>query len=193
MDRKKIVWVLFVLVAFAQQYVPAKMILDREEVLSTGTEYKFETAPIDPSDPFRGKYITLRYAENTIQVKDDKNWTIGEPIYVSLEKDGNGFAKITAVTKERPNDGKDFFKAEVSYITGNGSNNLIIDYPFDRYYMEESKAYEAELSHRRAQQDTSQVTYALVNIKNGNAVLKDVLINGIPIREIVKKELQNKD
>lgn len=36
------------------------------------------------------------------------------------------------------------------------------------------------------QRDTSQITYAVVSIKNGNAVLKDVMINGTSIIEIVK-------
>ena len=68
---------------------------------------------------------------------------------------------------------------------------LAIDYPFDRYYMEESKAYDAELTYRKSQLDTSQIAYALVSIKDGEAVLKDVLINGVSIREIVIKEREN--
>ena len=52
--------------------------------------------------------------------------------------------------------------------------------------MEESKAYEAELTYRQSQRDTTKLTYALVSIKNGDAVLKDVLIDGISIKEIVE-------
>jgi hypothetical protein len=59
--------------------------------------------------------------------------------------------------------------------------------------MEESKAEEAELIHRKSQQDKSQVTYALVSIKDGDAVLKDVLINGTSISEIVKRNQKNKE
>ncbi|HMB62545.1 MAG TPA: hypothetical protein VKN36_05700, partial [Eudoraea sp.] len=68
------------------------------------------------------------------------------------------------------------------------------DYPFDRFYMEESKANEAELTYRQSQRDTSKITYALVRIKNGEAVLKDVMIDGISIRELVKtKEEEYKE
>ena len=58
--------------------------------------------------------------------------------------------------------------------------------------MEESKAYDAELTYTQSSRDTNSVTYALVNIKNGESVLKDVMINGVPIREIVKQEQQNR-
>lgn len=52
--------------------------------------------------------------------------------------------------------------------------------------MEETKAYEAEQAYIQSQQDTTKITYALVKIKNGNAVLKDVIIDGTSIKEIVK-------
>ena len=61
MNKKILLISAFVLVVLVQLYVPAKMIWGREEVLNTGTEYKFRTAPIDPNDVFRGKYINLNY------------------------------------------------------------------------------------------------------------------------------------
>lgn len=54
MTNKKTLLSVFILVAIVQLYVPAKMILDREDILDTGKEYKFKTEPIDPNDPFRG-------------------------------------------------------------------------------------------------------------------------------------------
>lgn len=84
-------------------------------------------------------------------------------------------------------------KAKVAYVTDNGTNRLTIDYPFDRFYMEESKARDAEMAYRESQLDTTQTTYALVKIKAGEAVLKEVMINGIPIREIVADRLKNQN
>ncbi len=192
MNSKKILLTAFILVALAQLYVPAKMILDKEDVLDTGTEYRFKTAPIDPNDPFRGKYITLSYDENTVEIPNKQDWIRGETIYVFFMTDNDGFAKIKSILKEKPTNNQDFLKAKVGYVSGNGTNKLTIDYPFDRYYMEESKAYDAELTYRQSQLDTNQITYALVNIKNGDAVLKDVLIDGTSIREIVKLNQENK-
>lgn len=190
MISKKIILPLFIVVALAQLYVPFKMIFDREEILETGTEYKFSTTPIDPHDPFRGKYIILSYKDNVAAVKDEKIWFTGETVYVSLVKDEAGFAKIASVSKEKPSENKDFIKAAVSAVSSDATNKLTIYFPFDRYYMEESKAYDAELVYIKSLQDTTQIAYALVSVKEGEAVLKDVLIDGISIKEIVKEKQQ---
>jgi len=186
MNSKYSLLTAFILVALAQIYVPIRMILDKENVLANGTEYKFKTAPVDPVDPFRGKYITLNYEGNTVEIQNEKDWMIGERIYVSLMADNEGFAQITSVSKEKPKDNQDYIKAKVDFVTDDGSNKLTIFYPFDRYYMEETKALKAEQTYIQAQIDTNQITYALIRIKDGDAVLKDVLIDGISIKEIVK-------
>ncbi|MGK0379950.1 MAG: putative membrane-anchored protein [Patiriisocius sp.] len=191
MISKKILLSVFILVALAQLFVPAKMILDREDILETGTEYKFKTEPIDPNDPFRGKYINLNYKEDAIEIQNEMEWLRGETIYVFLTTDNQGFAKIQSVSKENPNNEQAYLKTKVDYVTSNGSNKLTLYLPFDRYYMEESKAYDAELAYRESQVDTNKVAYALVIIKEGEAVLKDVFIDGVSIREIVKNRKEN--
>ena len=185
--NNKIILPAFILIALVQLYVPARMIWNKEKVLDIGTVYKFKTVPIDPNDPFRGKYIILNFEGNTFQVENKNDWTRGEYIYVYLIKDINGFAQINSVTKEKLTVNQDFIKTKVRYVARDSSNRITVEYPFNRYYMEESKAYEAGLTYRQFQKDTTNLTYALVSIKNGEAVLKDVLINGTPIREIVKE------
>lgn len=192
MYSKKILLAIFIIVALAQIFTPVKMIMDKEDILNTGKEYRFRTAPIDPHDPFRGKYIRLRYKENTVKIYNEKNWRSGEEIYVILTTDKEGFAKIKSISKEKQTNNNDYLKAKVSHVTRNNRNKLTIGYPFDRFYMEESKAQEAELTYRRTQIDTTQITYGVVMIKNGDAVLKDVMINGTSIREIVKARLEEK-
>lgn len=185
MNNKKVIFIGFILLVFVQLFVPAKMIFDQENVLKTGTEYKFLTRPIDPNDPFRGKYITLSYKNNTYQIREENDWMSREEVYVVLTNDKDGFAKIKSVSKEEPPATLDFIKAKIRYI--NSKNKMVIDFPFDRYYMEESKALEAEKAYNESQRDTSQITYALVNVRAGQSVLKDVQINGISIKEIVKE------
>lgn len=187
MNSKKILLIAFVLVALAQLAIPVKMILDKEDILDNGTLYKFRTAPIDPNDPFRGKYIALTFKENTVEIKDGEEWAMGETIYVSLTTDDKGFAKIDFVSKEMPEGQTDCIKAKVRYVAEDSTRSLFIDYPFDRFYMEESKAMEAEITYQQLLADTARVTYALVSIKNGEAVLSDVQIDGISIVEMVNK------
>ncbi|MGE5317415.1 MAG: GDYXXLXY domain-containing protein [Chloroflexota bacterium] len=160
--------------------------------MNQGTLYKFMTAPVDPNDPFRGKYIALTFQENVVELKNKEEWTMGETIYIGLTTDNNGYAKIESVSKEMPAGHPDVIKAKVRYVREDGPRELIIDDPFDRYYMEESKAAEAEITYRQLLADTSKVTYALVSVKEGEAVLNDVQIDGISLIGIVNNKQKEK-
>ena len=193
MKYKKIAVTVFILTCLAQLFVPAKMIFDREDILNSGTEYKFRTEPLDPNDPFRGKYITLRYTDNVFPVDSPGYWADKGEIYVQLKKDEDGFAIIENIWEEAPDKG-DYVIAKVSrniaastLFDPTHKKSITIQYPFNRFYMEEYKAPDAEKTYREAARDTGQTTYALVNIKDGEAVLKDVMIDGKSIKDIVKE------
>ncbi len=113
-------------------------------------------------------------------------WYQGDPVYVILTTDEKGFAKIKSLTKDQPAGEDGYVKASISYIINDTMSHVTIQYPFERFYMEESKAANAELAYNEALRDSLQITYALVSIKDGDAVIRDVLINGIPIREAAK-------
>lgn len=184
MKTKKILIIAFALTAVLQVIVPLKMIYDSEMTERHGVVYKFKTKPIDPTDPFRGKYITLSYDISSIPTKDT-TWLRNEKVYVSIAPDADGFAKVGNVTREEPENG-DYITTKVDYYYG---KDLNIELPFDRYYMEESKAYEAEVAYMNYTRDTTtfKPAYALVALRNGNAVLKDVIIDGMPIKDYVLK------
>lgn len=185
--KNKIILPAFFLMVLAQLYVPASMIFHSQTALAEGNEFMFKTAPIDPSDPFRGKYIVLSFEENAMQVTNAESWNPGDPIFVLLTTNENGFAKISAITKEEPLDMEDYVEATIGYIVPDSLSIVTVQYPFDRFYMEESKAEHAELAYNEAALDSNQVTYALVAVKKGIAVVKDVYINGVPVREAAMK------
>ncbi len=185
-------FILFLIVVAAQIIVPTHMIFNREDVLNTGIAYKFKTKPIDPADPFRGKYITLNF-EVDQYITEDTTWVRDEVIYVYLDIDSLGFAEVNTVSKEiLPDIDKDFVEAKVNWYVGY-SKELNIDFPFNRFYMEESKAYTAEVVVRENLRDSLlQNVYALVYVKEGESVLKDVIIDDIPIKDYVEQnELEN--
>lgn len=190
--KNKIVLPAFLIMVLVQLYVPAKMIFNKENVVTTGKEFRFKTAPVDPTDPFRGKYIVLSFEENAIQVTNADDWNQGDPIFVSLTTDEKGYARILSVSKEEPMNEEDYVKANIGFIMSDSLSNVNILYPFDRFYMEETKAYNAEQAYNESTRDTSQVTYALVKVKKGDAVVTDVMINGIPIRQVAKNWEDNK-
>jgi len=187
MNYNKIIFPLFIVVALIQLFVPAKMILNKENILAKGKEFRFKTAPIDPSDPFRGKYITLNFAERSITVDSTDDWKRDDKIYVLLKEDSLGFAKAIGVSKDRPI-GQDFVKAKVRY-TRKYTHTIDIEYPFKKYYMEESKAYDAERYTRRFRfnVDSTQVVYAIVRVIDGESVLQDVMVNDQRIEDLVKE------
>ncbi|MEM8938233.1 MAG: GDYXXLXY domain-containing protein [Bacteroidota bacterium] len=192
MIPKKPIFSLFILMVLVQLFVPANMIWNNEDVLRTGKEFKFKTAPIDPNDPFRGKYIFLDFDNTTVEIPQEHDWKRGRAVYVSIEKDSMGFAVIKSISKKEPQQARDFIKAEVGFINSYQADKVTMNvrYPFERFYMEESKAYDAEITYRETRRDTTKTAYALVNIKEGDAVLKDVLIDGVPIAELVNTKLE---
>ncbi len=182
MHKSKVLMVvLFGLLALAQLYVPASMIIGGERVLHEGEALFFEVEPIDPADPFRGRYVILRFREDVASTNDD-SWQPDDDVYVSLATDSSGFAKIRYVSRETPEDAWPYVKAKVGFYH---NGRLQIRYPFERFYMEESKAPEAEAIYFDAASDSSRSTYAVVRIMNGDAVLENVMIDGVPIREVV--------
>lgn len=187
---KNKVLLIFILVALLQLAAPLKMIYDKETVMSTGTEYKFRTAPIDPYDPFRGKYIILSFDANNFEVNNDTLWHQDDNIYVLLGVDSAGFARIVNVMKQEPlNDTPDYVKAKVQYAY---DNKVTIEYDFNKFYMEEGKAQKAEDLYRKANSrwnnDTLQEAYALVSVKKGDAVIKDVIVNGKSVVELANEK-----
>ncbi|GAA3519894.1 hypothetical protein GCM10022393_37630 [Aquimarina addita] len=178
------IFVLFVVVALVQIFVPAQMVKDSEDTLSLGTKYHFKTRPIDPTDPYRGKYITLDFDINSFSTSDS-TYVRGDDIYVYLEKDTKDFATVKKVSKELLDNEKEYVIAKV---TASYQDRVRFQLPFNKFYMEETKAYDAELAYTEAVRDSlPDNVYALVYIKEGEAVLKDVFINEISIQKYVEK------
>lgn len=175
----------FVLLALIQLFVPLKMILDKEDILNTGQAFRFKTAPVDPNDPFRGKYISLRFEASQFPVSQSGSWTTQQEVFAQLSTDEDGFAQIIDVSQQPPADSKPYLKTKIQRIAPDA---LFLEFPFERFYMEESKAMAAEMLYRKSLSDSLQSAYALVRIKDGDAVLEDVVLNGVSISEAVEKE-----
>jgi uncharacterized membrane-anchored protein len=177
--------VLFIFMCAAQWLVPGKMIYDSENVVSSGTIFKFKTRPVDPSDPFRGKYITLSFDANSIEV-DSAGWQSADEVFVTFASDSAGFATPDGISRTAPAEAP-YLQTYVDYIQSGNPATIEFKIPFDRFYLEESKASEAERAYWEAQRDSTQVAYGVVRIGAGNAVLTDVMINDRSIVDLVKE------
>ena len=121
-----------------------------------------------------------------MQQQEELKWQSGETIYVQMKNDSAGFAKINSVYKIKPGNQTDFIKAKVNF-SNDSNNEVFIEWPFNRFYMEETKAYPAEQAYIKSTADSSNKTYSLVKVKNGDAVLENVFINDKPIAAYLKK------
>lgn len=183
---RNFVIVLFAAMCIAQWVVPGKMIYDSERTISDGFEYKFKTLPVDPSDPFRGKYVTLNFEATRIVLPDSSRWQAGEEIFVTFTTGPDGFARPESISRVEPGSGY-YLRTMVSYATNYPPFEVSFRLPFDRFYLEESKASEAEQIYWQSQRDSLQVTYGLVSMGQGQAVLKDVMINDRSIVDLVRE------
>jgi uncharacterized membrane-anchored protein len=182
---KKMIMVLFAIMCLAQWIVPGKMVYDSENTISEGTVFRFKTEPVDPSDPFRGKYVTLRFEADFIEIEDSAEWVVGEDIFVTFTTDTFGFAKAEGIFRTLP-DSEKYLQTTVEYVSQSiGSGRVIFKLPFDRFYVEESKAARAEELYRQAQRHSGSSVYAVVSVGQGTAVLQDVFINDRSIIKII--------
>jgi uncharacterized membrane-anchored protein len=184
MKNKKWLAVLGI-VFLAQLFVPAKMAYNQEDILKTGKLFKFRTEPIDPSDPFRGKYVSLDFANSDYTVKNADKWNKLDFFYAILGTRPDGFAKVVAFSVDKPQEG-DYVKVGRQWAFG--KNVVHISFPFDRFYMNEHKAPMAEKLYLKAtvisHSTDLKPAYAKVYIKNGGTVLDDVIVDGKSLREI---------
>ncbi len=187
MSRNKIILISFVVLVAVQWLVPASMIMINDYILKSGIELRLKIRPIDPHDPFRGKYISLYFEEDKYEIKDLEDWEEGQNIYVVFQEDSLGFGQIAYVEKSKPLETNFFVKAKISYIDNYSDTPRInIIYPFNRFYMEENRALEAE----KLVQGFSDVDimYAQIYVDNGLAVISDIFINKTPINEYMKTQ-----
>ncbi len=177
----------FVVMLLAQWFVPGQMIFEQEDVLGTGTAYKFRTQPIDPNDPFRGKFIVLNYEMNQV-THADSLLTWRDPIYVYIANDSLGYAKATHASSTLLDTDQDYVMATVN---SNYNGTLHFDLPFNKHFMNEDKAYDAERAVwdiNRNRDSVPSVCYGRVFVKEGVAILDDVFIDDISIQKYVEQE-----
>jgi len=182
--KNKIIIGLFACVCVFQLAVPLSMITQRESVLKHGREIKFKTAPVDPFDAFRGRYVALGIEGSSVALPKGMVLRNGQTVFAHFVFDENGFAKFSTITACRP-EGNSYIKAKSRYQ----SNNMVfLELPFERYYMEESSAPHAEELYRKHNQRAKQDAYITVKVKDGIAVISGLYVGGKKIEEAIKKK-----
>ena len=94
--------------------VPFVTIYKSNHIQTAGNAFRFKVMPVDPYDPFRGAYVTLRFEQRRVFVSNRKGMKGTKEVFVIIDEDENGFAIVKDVVKDKPNIGS-FLKTELQY------------------------------------------------------------------------------
>lgn len=183
---KKYLILIFILAVLVQWYVPGKMIWNREEVLKKGKVFRFQTEPVDPEDPFRGRYVALEFKADTVVAKFEQ-FDVGQTAYAEIENDTAGFVTLKRL-HDTPPASKDYVEVKIAYWTykdrAEDPERVVVSYPFEQFFLDEYKAPKAEAIYRSG--TTAGKTYALVSIYKGKGVIRDLIINDRSVHSYFK-------
>lgn len=178
MNRTQLRIALWIVLGLAQVSVPVWMIQREEHTLSLGTTLRFRLAPYDPADPFRGRYMNLRFEA------EDKDYSAPaqldlsgkQELHAVLDVDAEGFAIIRELSLQKPQGPYLRLPRENWHESGPGAKRVSVTLPFKRFYLNENKAHAVEtkandlLREARKRKEPSPV-FAVVRLHEGKAVL----------------------
>ena len=170
---------IFIVVALVQLAVPGSVVWHRMQTLKNGRVWKFKTAPVDPVDAFRGRYVALRFASEQVPAKEPlaTAWA-----YAVLKEDENGFATIDHLTSARLT-GDDVIRVET---TGWWNETQHLHFPFDRYWVTEKDAPAAEQAYFTNSRKGNENAYVTVRVRNGDAAIDQLFLDNQPLADYLR-------
>lgn len=173
-------WLLLALACVLQWTLPASLALRSERALRSGHRYYLHTAPVDPADPFRGRYVALSFPDARVALSAGFAAAPGTRVYLPLRIGADRYAYFGAPAARPPAAG-DYLAARVQSVTG---GEALLRLPFDRYYLEEHAAPAAERAYRDAGRAADRRTYVSIRVRGSDAVLEELFIDDRAVREL---------
>ena len=172
------------LVFLAQLAIPSSMIIKHERVVREGKEIKFQTYPVDPYDPFLGRYVQIGYEETTAPLPPTAGNSWKQKMYAVLDTDANGFVVVKSLSKTVPQ--------EKTYLAVNISpqkdNLCSVYWPQNRYYMSEKAAPQAEVVYRNRNRESK--AYVKMRVLDGIGVITGLYIDNKPIEDCINEHVK---
>ncbi|MGB1581009.1 MAG: GDYXXLXY domain-containing protein [Nevskiales bacterium] len=180
--NRKLLLLIFAVLVVLQLAVPAVMIDKRMTTLEEGEAYQFRIGPVDPYDPFLGRYLVLN-----LEAADYDNWKgedlhPGQTVYGVLETDYEGFARFRNLSMDPPGT-RDYLKLRVAWQSG---KQVRLRMPFDRYYTEENVAQQA-WRVRRSGRRQPVPAHIQVRVLDGYAVLEELYFEDMPLMDYMRQ------
>jgi len=187
-----------ILAAIIMTLLLGQIVVERITLLSSGTEVRLATAPVDPRDIFRGDYVILTYDISRLPVdqlaEDPDQFKGGDTVYVTLaEDDASGLWQATAIHHRQPEaaagtttirgriDWMDTAPLTPTALPGEepveercvGCRNARISYGIESYFVPEGTGRELE-----DMRDEGSVTVIAAISENGTAAIKGLILDG---------------
>ncbi len=183
MNARSLRIILFVGVAVVQLAVAGGAIIRSELALRSGEAFRFRIQPVDPVDAFRGRYVAIRFALDRTPAADGLEVERQQWVFVPLLVDRDGLAAFGPAALDSPASGAYLrLRSGGIYPDEDGNRHVWVTMPFNRYYMDEDLAPEAERAvwSRRGGQREAFVT---VRVRKGVGVLEELYIGDVPIHQ----------
>ena len=168
-----------VLLALAQLAVPASLIWKREQTLRHGSLWRFRTAPVDPVDVFRGRYVALHFDAETQEISPPANSGSSDKVFVTLKANAEGFAEVDQVLAAKPG-GPDFMETQLSGKT--------IVLPFNKFWVTERDAPAAETAYQNLSRRGNQNAYVTVRVFRGDAAIEQLYLDNQPLGDYLRAQ-----
>jgi len=182
MNKNKLLFKIFIALAIIQLAVPLYMIWRWENILQTGQQYTWVTAPVDPYDALRGRYVDLRFKEMKGPILGNQKLNSGQTAYAMIATDQNDYAFISGISAYRPEgEGNSYIKIKVSYVQDDNIAHFML--PFTRYYMPEDLAPGAQQAYRKS---AGRLATVSVRVKDGYGVVEQLYIGDKTIYEYLR-------
>ncbi len=166
--KKRAVIIGICILIAVQLAVPAAFVAQKYNILRNGEAYRFSVDIYDPYDSFRGRYISLICNVDT--------YGLAAKRYGIIAVAPDGYSYISSTSDTVP-DGEAYIKNAASFSQRQYSFEL----PIDRYYTNEDLA--PELEKLFFGNDSDFKPYAVLRVKNGNAVIEGVYVDGVRIED----------
>lgn len=176
---------LFAVAALSQWAAPLLQILKHERTLEQGSVHRLKCTAPDPYDPLRGRYLAVRPDPEECQAGADVKLVSGQRVYVTLLDGPDGLATLSSVHVTPPESGA-YVRMSVRWAGTDGKVHL--EWPFDRFYLNEKLAPEADKWFAESIRSSKGVV-AEIRVLKGSAVLTDLAFDGRSFREILKERV----
>jgi hypothetical protein len=180
--NKNILWIVFAISCLLQWAAPLMQISGHEKVIAEGALVSFRCQAPDPYDMLRGRFLAVRVLPETFELAGKSYFESGEFLYALIEPDADGLVVMKNLTREKPLSGVFVKVKNLHTIT----EHARIEWPFDRFYLNEKIAPKADEWYRKNVRTPSAVT-AEVRVLNGKAVLVDLKLEGRSFKQILSE------